>query len=176
MNVRRLSLMLLMTLLVAIAGYLVLRYPAERQIEQSLGLIDRALRGQIAPAQARPAIERAAALSRQALETLPGDARATLAAGSAMTMLGQGGDALRLLEAQVARAERPELLVALGRARAAAGDDVGARAAFLRAAWASPPSITTLPRAVRAELLDEVARQDRALRDGQLQTPPPLRH
>lgn len=148
-------------------------YPAEWQIASANTRLENALRqpndgNQIA------SVSLALELSRRATQSTPYDARAVLVYSTALTMLRKGGDAVNLLDPFIDKAERPELVVALGRALAAVGDDSGAHNAFLRAAWAAPASIATLPKAVRIELLSEVASLERDIKSGRLSAPPPI--
>lgn len=149
-------------------------YRAEHRVEEGLNRLDDVLRSKTAPAERIASVTRTRTLGEEALAIAPGETRAVLVTGTALTLLRQADAARSLLDAKVRSGERPELLLALGRARAAAGDEPGARAAFLRAAWASPLSVQTLPQALRNELLNEVARMDRELRDGQLRAAPAL--
>jgi len=148
-------------------------YPAEWQIASANSRLENALR-QPNGANQVTSVNFALELSRRATEKTPYDVRAALAYGTALTMLRKGGDAVNLLEPVIAHAERPELVVALGRALAATGDDSGAHKAFLRAAWAAPASIATLPKAVRIELLSEVASLEGDLTSRRLSAPPPM--
>lgn len=149
-------------------------YPAEWQIAEANARLERVLRRLDEPNQGAVSVARALELSSNAMRSLPGDPRPVLLASGALTMLGKSADAIALLDHFVALAERPELVVALGRARAAEGNEPAARAAFLRAAWASPPAIATLPKAVRQALLDDVAVLAKQLAAGKLTAPPPV--
>ncbi len=164
----------LTTVLVAVALKFLFAYPVEWRLAEGLALLDGVLRSRIAQAGARNAVLRARAVGEIALREAPEDPRAALVVGSTLTLLGESAAARTLLDQAVRLGERPELLVALGRARAATGDDNGAKAAFLRAAWASPSSINTLPKATRQELLEEVLRQDTELRSGRLKQLPSI--
>jgi len=169
----RLTLLLMLTC-VAIAGVQLVRWHyAEWQIAAATVTVSSVLRGELKGVEAQQAAAAATSSAQKALALVPGDERAALIAGTAMTITGNGAKALELLEPVVAAGGRPELLVALGRARAATGDDVGARRAFLRAAWASPASVRTLPRTVRAELQARVESIEQDLNAGRLQAAPP---
>jgi hypothetical protein len=165
---------LVTTVLAAAALHLLFVYAVEWRIAEGLALLEGVLRGRIFQADAPDAVLRARALGEIALHQAPEEPRAALVLGSALTMLAEGEAARIVLDQAVRLGERPELLVALGRARAATGDDNGAKAAFLRAAWASPPSINTLPKAPRQEILEEVLRQETELRSGRLKRSPSI--
>lgn len=122
---------------------------------------------------ARAAREAPAIVS--SLEALPPEPRRDLLLGLALILARDAVGAGRVLDDAIARHERPELVLNLGRARAAAGDDAGARRAFLRSGWAAPAALATLPATVRTELLAEIARREQALAAGRSDVIPPLR-
>lgn len=149
-------------------------YAAEWDIARSNQLLNGILGGRIGGAAAASAAAVAQAVSERAVQTVPGDDRAVLALATAQTIRGQGSKARVLLEKTTALSGRPELVLALGRARAATGDDAGARLAFLRAAWISPNAIATLPGSVRNELLARTEAMQDDLARGLVVTVPSL--
>lgn len=161
-------------ILVVVALFLLARYPGEWRLARANALVEATLLGKIDPAQRHKSMTEALRLLETTTWQMPHDPRRELVSASALTVLGRGAEARDALLPEVIRAERPELVVALGRAYAAAGDDVRARAAFLRAAWAAPTSLSTLPKAVREDLLRQVAVMESLLAAGQLHAPPPL--
>jgi hypothetical protein len=150
------------------------RYAAEYRLAQAAARLDRALSGIDQGQAALASVIEAQRLTHAAGLVLPGDARAVMLEGVALILSGQSQQAIEVLEAGVALGERPEFTINLGRARAAVGDEAGARAAFLRSGWASPTALGTLPKPVRDALLLEIQQLESELRSGRLQAPPPL--
>lgn len=150
------------------------RYRAEIQLAQAGRQIDAVLRGGVRGADAVDAARRAEAAARDAATWLPGDARPPLHRAVALMLLARTTEAIDVLDAAIRAGERPELTLNLGRARFQGGDRAGADRAYLRAAWAAPAVLATLPRPMRTELLDRVAQHEDALREGRVTTAPPL--
>lgn len=150
------------------------RYRAEWLLAEANVRLDRVLRGIDRGEGALGAADRARVLAHDAGLLLPNDPRPPLLESVALILRRQGSDAIRVLEAALARGERPELTLNLGRARGITGDEAGAMAAFLRTAWASPGAIATLPAAIREPLLEQVKELEVELRAGRLRAPPPL--
>lgn len=150
------------------------RYRAEWQIAAASARLEAVLRGQERGSAAIAAVAQAERLARDAAAASD-DNRAALLLGIALILQQRGDDASRVLEQAIARGERAELTLNLGRARTVLGDSAGADAAYLRTAWASPLALATLPAAMRADLAARVARLDSELRAGRLQAAPPLR-
>lgn len=151
------------------------RYRAEWLLADANGRLSEALHGAITGDAAVRSTETAFVQSRQAAALLPDDPRTALAASVALLLLQRGAEAQAILNAAIAQGERPELTLNLGRARGILGDQSGAQAAFLRAAWASPGAIATLPAALRAPLLARVSELEVELRAGRLREVPPLK-
>jgi hypothetical protein len=145
------------------------RYRVERDLATASAILARRLQGD---AGAVPLLADAVAMSRQ--PAYPGDARAPLLHGIALLLAARPAEARATFERAIAVGEHPELVHNLGRARAATGDEYGARIAFLRSAWAAPSAIATLPAAMRALVEADVAINEAALRAGRLAAPPPL--
>jgi predicted Zn-dependent protease len=161
-------------LLVSCGVGLLARYPGEWRLSAASATIDAALRGRLDRSQVVERVADAFAKVDAATWQLPHDPRRELVASTALMMLARHQEALTRLSAWVERAERPELVVALGRAYAGAGDEASARAAFLRAAWVAPASIATLPKALREDINRQVLARENELREGRLSMPPPL--
>lgn len=150
------------------------RYRTEYRLVEAVGRLERALTGKDQGATALASVAEAQRLAHAAAATLPGDARPVMLEGIALILGGRPADAVRVLEAGIAAGERPEFTINLGRARSALGDEVGAHAALLRSAWASPAAIVTLPKPMQASLLEEVRRLETELRAGRMTAVPPL--
>lgn len=152
------------------------RYRAEWHLSEANAHLDRALRASPAARDGEPLRQAGLALvkAEQAIAALPADPRAVLAQSIALIMTGRGADAATRLQAAIAAGERPEFTINLGRARTTLGDEAGANAAYLRTAWASPQAIATLPKALREDFAQQVARLDAQLRAGTLAAVPPL--
>ena len=150
------------------------RYRAEWWLGEADGRLQAALDGTLKGSVALSTTDDALHLAQQAMYALPGDPRPVQSASVALLLLHRGAEAIALLEPAIAKGERPELTLNLGRARGINGDEKGADAAFLRAAWASPAAVATLPKAMRSPLLDRVKELELQLREGRLQQPPPL--
>lgn len=150
------------------------RYRGEWDLASANGRLERLLRGAESGDAALESAREAERLAAAAAARLPHDPRAALSQGIALILLQRGDAARDLFRAAIADGERPELLVNLGRAEAVRGDLAAAHRAYLRAAWASPQAIATLPRAMRESLLAEVAAREAALRAGRADALPAL--
>jgi len=161
--------------LVAIVAVLALawpewqRYRTERDLGSASAILGRVLQGEAGAAAGLP---QAVDASRES--AYPGDARAPLLHGIGLLLSARPAEARATFESAIAVGEHPELMLNLGRARAAAGDGRGARIAVLRSAWAAPAAVATLPAAMREDVLADVFRREAELRAGRLQAPPPL--
>jgi hypothetical protein len=125
--------------------------------------IEAALLGRLRGAAAVAAVRAALPALACAEAGLPRDPRVPLLRALAHLLLQEPERAEAVLRAAIAEGERPELVLNLGRARAAQGDEAAAQAAFLRAAWAAPAVTDTLPAALRHALADAVAARAAAL-------------
>lgn len=150
------------------------RYAAERRLHQASARLQ-----SIVAARPPAVVDRAtaaalaAATARGAAASLPGDWRPLNIAGSAWLIARQPAQALEEYRAALARGERPEVVVNLGRAYASLGRQDLAAAAFLRAAWISPAVLTGLPAAARDALSPRLTALERDLTAGRLAAPPP---
>lgn len=151
------------------------RYRAEWQLGEANTRLQRALLGVDRGDAALASVQRAAALARDASAHAPNDQRADLLLGTALLLQRQVDAATDVFERSIARGgERPELVLNLGRTRAARDDAAGADAAYLRAAWLSDVAVDTLPKAMRERLRGEVTAWDARLRSGARAQPPLL--
>lgn len=128
--------------------------------------LERVLRGNDRGDVARASIDSALEEIDAAERGLPFDQRVPLSRGVALILSGRPAEAEEVLRQALRSGARAELHLNLGRALAAQGRETEARPALLRAAWASPLALATLPRELRNSLLAEVAERERALRSG----------
>lgn len=149
-------------------------YRGERLLADARARLSDALNGTTRGDAALASVQTALAEAQLAAACLPADQRPALSASIALLLLHRGTEAAAILTAAIAEGERPELTVNLGRARGILGDESGAQAAFLRTAWASPPSVATLPSAIREPVLERVKSLEDELRAGRLRQIPPL--
>jgi hypothetical protein len=148
------------------------RYLAQWRLADASVRLERILSGQVTGADAVASAQRAALQANAARSGLPWDASVALLEGTALLLLQQGVAAQQVFVQAIAIGERPELTLNLGRALALLGDETGAQQAFLRAAWAAPQSLSTMPRATREALLRQVDAWERQLRAGELHVLP----
>lgn len=150
------------------------RYRGERALRRGSEELRQALTTSASVAEARPALDRAAAFGVAAAPALPGDPRPRVLAGSARLVAGRPLEALDFYRDALATGERAEIDLNVGRAHAAAGERPEAQAALLRAIWISPNLASAIPDPVRTRLLEEARRLENDLRAGLLATPPPM--
>lgn len=165
-------------LAVVVAAWLVWpelpRYRAEHLLADANARLERVLRGAEPAATAMASVQAAEGAARRAAQLLPSEPRPALARSIALIMTRRLDEAVAVLNDAIARGERPELTINLGRARAALGDEDGARRAYVSTAWAAPSAVGTLPQAMRQSVLDEVAALEAKLRAGELREVPLL--
>lgn len=150
------------------------RYRLEHELATAQETVQAVLAGQRRGPEARAALQEAESRLRAQSAAAATEPRLALARGVALILLGDGREAAALLAEAIAHGERAELVLNYGRALAASGNDAAARAAFLRAAWASEQAIASLPAPVRAELMQQVVQWEAKLAAGELPAPPPL--
>ena len=151
------------------------RWRAEHTLREGRERLAAVLGGGVPQPQWQRELRTALSIGDAATAGLPDDARVALLIATATLALGNGDAAAERIEDAIARGgERPELVVNLGRALYQTGRADDADSAYLRAAWASERAITTLPAALREDLLRRVAQREGDLRDGQSAPPPPL--
>lgn len=166
---------------IAVAALLVLavvpelsRYAAERRLAEVTATLQGIVAsGRVVP-QARPQLEALAGAASATAAVDPSDTRGLVAAGTAMLVAGDAGEAERWYRVALGRGERAEIDLNLARALALAGRQQDAEAALRRAVWVSPALIDTLPAAERPRLTSELAALEARLRRGELAAPPPL--
>jgi O-antigen ligase len=111
--------------------------------------------------------------ARRAVALRPRLATAHLALGSARAAQADVDGAVQAMERSLALEERAETLLNLGRLALAKGDDVTARACFVRAVWLIPRLAAAIPSAGEPDaVVAETARREAALSSGGV--PPPL--
>jgi len=120
------------------------------------------------------ALDRTALVAAAAAPALPGDPRPVLLEGAARLVNGQSDRALDTYRRALALGERGETDLNLGRVLERVGREEDARAAFVRAAWISPPLIASMLPDVAAPVQAEVLRLEKELREGRLTAPPRL--
>jgi hypothetical protein len=150
------------------------RYAAERRLYQAGALIRLVVARPRAVSDPGRALEHVTMAAAAAARDLPGDPRPPMLEGAARLLARQPEQALARYRDAWALGERPEIAVNLGRAYALLGRPGDARAAYLRAGWASPAVLASLPPAVQALLHAELAEREANLRAGRLTAPPPL--
>jgi tetratricopeptide (TPR) repeat protein len=148
------------------------RYAAERALRQASAILH--------AGTAVPVAQRAAAfeevgerLSRLAAQR-PADHRPIFLAGSAHLLAGRPEPARQAYARALAREERAEIVLNLGRAYALLDQRPQALAAFVRCTWINPQMLHQLPAAARDLVAQEIARREQALAQGTLPSPPPL--
>jgi tetratricopeptide (TPR) repeat protein len=119
-------------------------------------------------------LERVAAIALEASGGLPGDPRPWILAGGARLVKAELDLAIANYREALARGERAETDLNLGRAYEAQGDRRKSRAAFLRAVWISPALFSAVLPDVAATLWEDLARFEADLKAGRLKAPPPL--
>jgi len=150
------------------------RYRAERLLRVGSEALRQLVThpGEVADPQG--ALSRILDLALFAASDLPGDSRPWILAGSTRLVAGEPGRAIEIYREALARGERAEIDLNIGRAFEAQGEIAKSRAAFLRAVWISPALSAALLPDVARELTPEIERLERKLRGGQLKAPPPL--
>lgn len=143
------------------------RHAAERTLYRASALLSSAFTGNVPGADPRRLAVAAADLAARASHALPFDPRPPLVEGIARLALGDAASAEACSRESIARAEKPEALVNLGRALLVSQRPDAARAVFLRAAWLHPLSVSSLPAAFRQEALAGAEERRGRLRRGE---------
>lgn len=120
------------------------------------------------------ALQRIAEIALSAAAKLPVDPRPRILSGSARLVSGDPAGALEEYRAALRMGERAETDLNVARAYEALGNVEDARAAYLRAAWISPPLLSLLLPDVAAPIAAEVTRLEGELKAGRLKAPPQL--
>lgn len=147
------------------------RYAAERRLGQASSALREVLAGAVV-SPSDPRLQQAAMLARDAAESLPGDSRPWITAGSARLLERQPEQAIEAYLAALRQGERAEIDLNLGRAYMMLRRRPEAERALLRTAWVHPPLLVALPENVADILRAEVARLEGQLRRGELKAPP----
>ena len=150
------------------------RAHSEREIRAATEALRYVLTHSSEVADAPGALDRIALVAIGAAPALPGDPRPLLLEGAARLVNGQGDRALDAYRRALALGERGETDLNLGRTLERLGREQDARAAFVRAAWISPPLLASMLPDVAAAAQAEVSRLEKELREGRMQAPPPL--
>ncbi len=130
-------------------------HAAERALYQATALLSSALSGNVPGADPRRLAAAASDLTSRVARMLPFDPRPPLVQGVARLALGDASGAQTCLRDSIARAEKPEALLHLGRAMLAGNRHEEAREVFRRAAWLHRIALLSLPVAYREGALAE---------------------
>jgi cytochrome c-type biogenesis protein CcmH/NrfG len=149
------------------------RYGAERRLRSAEAALDFVLRRSAEVQNPVEVLDRVAERAAGAARPFPGDSRGLVLAGSAQLVAGNAQGAAGFYREALARGERAEIHLNLGRALDRLGRHDAARAAFLRAIWISPPLSRAVPEEYREPVRQEVERLEAELRGGRLAAPPP---
>lgn len=149
------------------------RYGGERHLYRATSLFQSLLRTHAAENQGA-VFELAVASANAATDSLPGDSRPLILAGSLRLFAHRPTEALAIYRKAFDLGERPEIDLNLGLAFEMNGNHPSASAAILRAAWISPAVILALPENLKAPLQAAIAHDAELLRHRRLGTPPPL--
>jgi tetratricopeptide (TPR) repeat protein len=149
------------------------RYGAERGLRSAEAALDFVVRRAGEVQNPVEVLGRIAERSWDAAQRLPGDSRGLVLAGSAQLVARSPERALGYYREALARGERAEIHVNLGRALGLLGRLDAARAAFLRAVWISPALLPAVPEDFREAARTELERLEAELRAGKLRSPPP---
>ena len=149
------------------------RYEGEHHLYRASSLFQSLLQRHAAENQGA-VFELAVASANAATDSLPGDSRPLILAGSLRLFAHQPTEALAAYRKAFNRGERPEIDLNLGLAFEMDGNHPAASAAILRAAWISPPIILALPENLKAPLQAAIAHDAELLRHHRLGAPPPL--
>ena len=151
------------------------RYAAERLLYRTSSVVRAAVFARPREATSKTAVlVEAASTARDAARALPGDWRPLTIAGGALLLAGRPDQAIETYRAALALGERPEIVLNMGRAYASSGRIDSARAAYLRAAWISPPVLTGLSKATQDALRPDLEALERQHARGELGAPPTL--
>ena len=130
-------------------------HAAEKALYQATALLSSALSGNVPGADPRRLAAAASDLASRIARTLPFDPRPPLVQGIARLALGDASGAEVCLRDSIARAEKPEALLHLGRALLVGNRPEDAREVFRRAAWLHRIALLSLPGAFREDALAE---------------------
>jgi hypothetical protein len=149
------------------------RYVAERQLRAATLLLGSSL-GAPEGSPSRDGRVAGALVLADAASAVLGDSRAPIVAGSAHLVARRPQEALARYRQGLARGERAEILLNMGRAWMMLGRRDLAQVALLRAGWTSPRLLASLPEVAAVPLAAEVHRLEAELGAGRLAGPPPM--
>jgi len=151
------------------------RYRAERRLRTAADALRLFVAERASVANAYEAFGRVAEVALSTAPALPGDPRPFFLAGSAQLAAGDADRALALYREALARGERAEMDLNLGRVSDLLGNAATAKAAYIRGAWVSPALLDSLPPETARSIRDAVTHLEAELAAGRLAAPPPLR-
>ncbi len=164
--------LLVLGLLIAVLRPETSRYAAERRLRVAGAAFQFLFAQSEGVPDTNAALDRVAELALSAARPLPGDSRPWVLAGSAHLAAGRGERALELYQSALARGERAEIDMNLGRANALLGREENARGAFLRGGWVSPALLEFLPPEVSQLIRAQITHLEAELAAGRLREPP----
>lgn len=150
------------------------RYGAEHELASATAAFERFLEHPSETENAREVLPRVAERAAAAALDFPGDSRATVLAGSCQLVAGNPDRALAFYRQALAKGERAEIHLNLGRAEALLARPEAAQAAFVRSVWISPALLRAVPPSFVDPVTAEVKRLEEELRAGRLTAPPPI--
>lgn len=152
----------------------VARYVSERRLARATAVFRVLLNRAREVSDPQSALDRVTEMATQAAQGLSGDSRAWILAGSTRLVAGNPKRALDFYGEALARGERAEIDLNLGRAYAVLAQPGKAGAAFLRAGWISPAILSALPEPSPERFRARIAELEAQLRAGRLESPPGL--
>ena len=156
MKIARIVLALIL-LVVALAPE-VTRYRAERELRRLTSVAMLAASGRLPMPTAGALLSDVSRKLEQLAQSMPGDSRPRIYAGSAALVLQDRERAVALYLDALECGERGETVVNLGRALASM-EDSRAEPLFVRAVWVSPGLIDSVPEAYRERVRREIVRR-----------------
>lgn len=149
------------------------RYGAERRLRSAEAALDFVVTRAHQVQNPVEVLGRVSDRASEAARHLPGDSRGLVLAGSAQLVAGNAERAAGFYRAALARGERAEIHLNVGRALALLGRNDAAHAGFLRAVWISPVLLRAVPEKFREAVREDLERLEAELRSGRVKAPPP---
>lgn len=174
MTILRLRPILLLLVLGAAAWPELPRYAAERRLRGAGDALRLFVPQRAALANPEEAFGKVTEVALSAAPGLPRDPRPFLLAGTARLEAGDPRRARELYREALARGERAETDLNLGRAYTALGDGASAKSAFIRGGWVSPALLGSLPPETARSIRGAVMHLEAELAAGRLRAPPAL--
>jgi tetratricopeptide (TPR) repeat protein len=150
------------------------RYRAERRVRAAADALRLLAAERASVANAYEAFGRVAEFALSSAPGLPGDPRPFFLAGSAHLAAGDADRALVLYGEALARGERAETDLNLGRVSDLLANPATAKAAYIRGGWVSPALLDSLPPETARSIRGAVMHLEAELAAGRLAAPPPL--